>query len=109
MTYAQAQNGSLANWTYIMNDTLMKQANWNATNTSYMLGTNSTYSYALNSSLWTLNYSNYLLKRDVTNNSFVSYVNMSANNITFQASSTNISSNSTCVKIYGATSVLEVC
>ena len=34
---------------------------------------------------------------------------MNTNNITYQSGSLNITSNSTCVKIYGATSIMEVC
>ena len=47
--------------------------------------------------------------RTLSNNTFTSHINLSLNNVSFQSGSINISSNSTCVKIYGATSLIEVC
>ncbi|MBI4009841.1 MAG: hypothetical protein HY361_01420, partial [Candidatus Aenigmarchaeota archaeon] len=49
---------------YSTNGTFLPIANWNATNTSYLLTTNTTYAYSLNDTLWTANYSNFLTKID---------------------------------------------
>src|SRR3989344_2071401 len=59
ISWATANNGTLLNYSNALNNTLMQQANWNATNTSYLLTTNQTYAYSLNDSLWTLNWSNF--------------------------------------------------
>ena len=91
VTWATANNGTLLNYSNALNGTLalnssladyVKTVNWNSTNTTY---------------------------RTTTNNTFVSFLNVSLNNVSFQAGAINITSNSTCVKIYGATSILEVC
>ena len=68
ISWATANNGTLLNYSSALNGTLalnssladyVKTANWNATNTSYLLTTNITYAYSINDSLWTLNYSNF--------------------------------------------------
>ena len=91
VTWATANNGTLLNYSNALNGTLalnssladyVKTVNWNSTNTTY---------------------------RTTTNSTFVSFLNVSLNNVSFQAGAINITSNSTCVKIYGATSILEVC
>ncbi len=61
-TWGEVANGTMLSYADALNNTLMQQADWNATNTSYLLTTNSTYGYSLNDSLWTLNYSTYLTK-----------------------------------------------
>src|SRR3990167_7812425 len=59
ITWAKVVNGTMLSYVQALNGTLALQANVNQTNTSYLLTTNNTYAYALNDSLWSLNYSNF--------------------------------------------------
>lgn len=113
ITWANAMNGTLVKSSELNNGTYFRTSQWNATNTSYMEGSNFTIqNISMKNYVDSLNTSqtnNINTKLSLSGGTMTGNLNLSANmNLTMNGGN-QIGSNATCVTIKGSTVTMLIC